>query len=110
MLARDLAFLAAGRRIPNILAGRGEDVALTAPRPGIFTIAWRARIHGHSLLIATGRLMLPDGGNGQLRIILTAAGRRGLRHLRRVRVSVTQTFTPTGMAPVSAQTELWLRD
>jgi hypothetical protein len=109
LLASDLKWLGAGRRIGSILAGRGEDVAMTAPRPGVFTIQWRVRISGRSVLIAAGRLVLPDGGTGQLRIILTAAGRRALRHARRMRVTVLQSFASSAKPTERSQTTLLLR-
>jgi hypothetical protein len=109
LLASDLRWLGAGRRIGSVLAGRGEDVAMRAPRPGSFEVQWRARLGPHSVLIAIGRLVLPEGGTGQLRILLTAAGRAALRHARRLRVSVVQSFLAAGMAPQVAQTSLLLR-
>ncbi len=109
MLAADLRWLGAGRRIRSILAGRGENVALTAPRPGIFSIQWRVRSAGRSVLVAAGRLTLPTGGTGQLRILLTPAGRRVLRRARRLHVTVLQAFASAGLPTDLTQTTLLLR-
>jgi hypothetical protein len=109
LLASDLRWLGAGRRIGSILAGRGEDVAMTAPRPGVFTIQWRVRTSGRSLLVAAGRLVLPDGGTGQLRIILTRAGSHLLRRARRIRLTVLQSFASPATPTDLSQTTLLLR-
>ena len=109
VLASDLKWLGAGRRIGPVLAGRGEAVAMKAPRPGVFTIQWRLRRGGRDLVIATGRLMLPTGGTGQLLILLTRDGRRVLRHARRLRLTVLQSFTSAGLPADVTQTTLLLR-
>jgi hypothetical protein len=54
------------------------------------------------VLVASGRLTFSGAGMGTVRVKLTAAGRRVLRHVKRVRFTVKGTFAPSGGRVVSS--------
>jgi hypothetical protein len=59
------------------------------------------RTKARPVLVATGRLTFAVAGTGQLRVKLTAAGRRLLKHAKHLKLTAGGTFTPTGKPAVA---------
>ncbi|HET6550362.1 MAG TPA: hypothetical protein VFG79_18000 [Solirubrobacter sp.] len=81
--------------------------ALTA---GTAEVGWyRLRKGRKPLLIAKGRHTFAAAGRVTVRIKLTRAGRRQLRHAKRLHLTAKGTFTPALAAPVTATRRFTLR-
>jgi hypothetical protein len=108
-LARGLAALRAAS-IPKLLRRGGESVSVQLPAPGTLAMTWTAAGRHHKpVVVAFGRLRLAAAGPGRLRLRLTHAGRALLAHAARVKVTVTETFTGAGLAPIALNEKLTLR-
>jgi hypothetical protein len=101
-------------RIGALLKHGAFRQTFKAPEAGSAVIDWyyqppggRAAGRGHSrrkpkpVLIASGKVLFRGAVSEVVDIRLTAQGRQALRGARRMRLSVTCTFTPSGAAPVS---------
>jgi hypothetical protein len=98
-----------GARI-RALRKHGYRLALRALVAGRVKIRWyRARKGARPLLIANGRRSYDAAGRAVVRMRLTKAGRRQLRHARRLRLTAKGTFTPVAGAPISAARRFTLR-
>ncbi len=107
--------------IRSILSRGGYSVSFTAPEAGALMVDWYeihavgaaahdlAASHAHKLLVGAGKLSFSTAGTGRLLIRLTAAGRRLLRHSRRVSLTETSSFTPTGKIAIAKQRPFTLK-
>ena len=94
------------------LLKRAYSLAFQALEPGTAIVDWyyRPRSTRHTkrkskpklVLIATGRHNFPAAGTATLKINLTPAGRRLLKHAHRLQLTAEGAFTPAGAAPVKA--------
>jgi lysophospholipase L1-like esterase len=98
-------------KIAAILKAGSYTVSFKALAAGNAAIHWylvppRAHLamgkNRKPLLVATGRLRFLNAGTRELKIKLTRAGKRLLRHSRTTRLTASGTFTPTGKHPILA--------
>jgi len=54
------------------------------------------------VLVAAGHLTFSVAGTETLNVKLTSAGKRLLKHVKHLKLTARGTFTPTGMAPITA--------
>lgn len=99
-------------RITALLKRGGFTVAFKALEAGTAVIDWYEVSPGAKLakktkpkpvLVGVGRLRFSAAGTAKIRIRLTVAGRRLLRHARQLRLTAKGTFTPTGKTPITAK-------
>jgi hypothetical protein len=64
---------------------------------------------GKRILIAGGRHTFRAAGTATIKVRLTAAGRKQLRHAKRLRLTAKGTFTPVGAAAVTATRRFTIR-
>jgi hypothetical protein len=111
LLFADLRPSGAGARIGALLKG-GIATAFRAPEAGAATIAWYYLPPGATtkpVVVASGQLMFSAAGTEAIKLRPTALGRRLLRHAGRIKLTAKGTFTPTGVAPVTATRTFVLR-
>jgi hypothetical protein len=87
---------------------------IKAPEAGRLTISWHlASTRGHSpqtkRTVATGAIKLRGASAATIRIKLTAAGKRALKHRTRVTLTGVAAFTPTGQTKIIARETFTLR-
>ena len=94
-------------KIASLLKHGGLSVKVSALEPGSATVSWylvppgaKLAKHAKPVLIASGRLAFPAAGSAALKLKLTSAGKKLLRHARRLKLTALATFTPTGAAAV----------
>ncbi|HUN78402.1 MAG TPA: hypothetical protein VMU32_05745 [Solirubrobacteraceae bacterium] len=95
--------------IDDVLGARGFTITFKAPSAGTALIDWYSRGRGTSaarrtsdappILVATGRARFAKTSTGRIRIELTRAGIRLLKHAKKVKLIARGIFTPTGGAP-----------
>jgi hypothetical protein len=104
--------------IGSLLKHGGLTMSFTAPEAGSLSVQWYelpsgAKLAKHTkpkpVLIALGKLAFSAARTGQLKLRLTAQGRRLLKHARRVKLEVRGRFTPTGGTPVSLSSGFQLK-
>jgi len=98
-------------RITSILHAGAYTVALGAPEGGTATISWFQVPPGahvatkkhkpRPLLVASGVLRFAAAGPGKVKVRLTTAGRKLLKHSRRITLTAKASFTPSGQPTVS---------
>lgn len=91
--------------IAGLLRHDGYIWTVKPPRPGRVVVAWFRG--GKPLAVGVDRFR--KAGPVRIAIRLTAAGRRLLRHVRSLHVTVRITYAPTGGTAVSASRSLALR-
>lgn len=81
-----------------------------APEGGMLVVNWYQVPLGATLarkakpvLVATGQRSFPAAGTGTIRIELTAAGRKLLKHAKLLRLTAKGMFTPSGMTPITTK-------
>jgi hypothetical protein len=85
-------------------------LSLRALVAGTAKVQWyRVRKHGKRIVIATGRHTFGAAGSATFHMKLTAAGRRQLRHAKRLKLTANGTFTPAPDPPVTATRRFTLR-
>jgi hypothetical protein len=87
------------------LLKRGYALPFRALTAGSAQVGW----YRHRTLIASGRRSFAAAGSATMKIKLTAAGRRQLKHARRLALTAKGTFTPAPDPPVSAARGFTLR-
>lgn len=60
------------------------------------------------VIVAKGHLTCSGAGSATVKIVLTAAGRRLLRHAKRLKLSARDAFALVGQPPVSATKTIML--
>jgi hypothetical protein len=97
-------------RIRRLLKKRGYRLRFRALTAGTAKVRWYRPRKGHkAVLIATGRHRFATAGSATFKVRLTSAGRRQLRHAKRLRLTAKGTFTPATGGPVSASRRFTLR-
>ncbi len=98
-------------KIGAILRAGGYTVSFRALARGDAEIHWyvgppHARLtmgkNRKPPLVATGKRRFPNAGTRNLKLKITPAGKRLLRHSRSIRLTASGTFTPTGKHPILA--------
>lgn len=78
---------------------------------GTLSVQWYevpsgAKLAKHSkakpVLVASGQMSFPAAGTSQVKVRLTAAGKRLLKHAKQLKLTAKGMFTPRGEAAVSA--------
>jgi hypothetical protein len=99
----------------SMLKHGGLTLPFTAPEAGTLSVQWFYSAMGAKLarvkplLIATGRQTFAGAEKGRITIRLTAAGKRLLKHSASVRLTMRDSFTPVGQAPVRYERAMTLR-
>ena len=91
---------------------RGFRATFAAPEAGRLRITWTLRTHGprpKTIVVASASRSYAAAGNAAVTIKVTAAGRRELRHVKRVKLAVTAAFTPAGASTVTFTKAITLR-
>ena len=98
-------------KIAALLKHGSFATKLSALEAGLATISWYQVPPGAKLakkakpkpvLVASGRLSFPTAGSGLLKLKLTGAGKRLLKHAKRLKLVARGSFTPSGGASVTA--------
>jgi hypothetical protein len=105
--------------IKAILKAGGAVLTVTALEPGVEKISWyflppgahvaRAHHHAKPVLVATGRISFSAPGSAHLKLKLTKAGKRLLRHARRMKLTAKGTFRPTNQGGASVNRKFKLK-
>ena len=118
MLVSQIAPTGRSARIAALLTHGGFTLSFRTLEPGTAAIDWYEVPPGSKLakntkpkpvLVGAGRLRFSAAGAANIRIRLTVAGKRLLRHARQLRLTARGTFTPTGETPVTATRTFLLR-
>jgi hypothetical protein len=118
LLARQLTPSGKAATIAALLKHGGMSLSFTAPEAGRLVVQWYDVPSGAKLtkaakakpvLIATGKLTFSAAGTGQVKLTLTAQGKKLLKYVRRVRLEAKAGFTPRGGVVVSATGRLVVR-
>jgi len=112
-----VSILVAALRARGFSAFTSTVQSLTAPGPGVLEqkvyspSAPKAAIAAAAkrVLVASGRHRFATAGRGKLRLKLSSAGRRLIRHARKLRLAIVTRFTPTGGTPVVTIQRLTVR-
>jgi hypothetical protein len=105
-------------KIAVLVKRSGFALAFKALTAGTAVVGWYQLPSGATLagkgktsrvLVATGRLTFPAPGSRTMKVRLTAAGMRLLRHVARLRLTARGTFTPTGKPPIVVTKSFALR-
>jgi hypothetical protein len=92
------------------LLKRGYRLRFRALTAGTAKVGWyRLRKGRKPVLIASGRHTFAAAGSATIAVKLTRAGRRQLRHAKRLGLRANGTFTPESAAPVTAARRFTLR-
>jgi hypothetical protein len=108
-LAQQLAPNGKGATIKSLLSKGGLTMSFTALEPGTLVVDWYELPHGAKLatakakaiLVAAGTLSFGAAGTASLRLKVTAAGKKLLRHASHIKLTGRVTFTPTGKTQIS---------
>jgi uncharacterized repeat protein (TIGR01451 family) len=117
LLIKQLAPSGKAGGILGLLRARGYTAWFNAPGGGRLVIAWyyvptRARVSRVTrkpVLVAAGRASFSKAGVVKVRIELTAIGTRVLKAAKRVKLTASAIYTPTGSSPVTATRVFTLR-
>jgi hypothetical protein len=93
----------------SLLKHGGLVMPFKAPEAGTLSVGWylvpkgaKLASHAKPMLVASGKLLLTAGSTAQLRIKLTAAGKRRLQHTKQIKLTAKAAFTPSRAAAVRA--------
>jgi len=110
-LAAALAPSGKAAKIAALLKHGGFAFKLSALEAGSATVDWLdvppgAKLARHGkpkpVLVAAGHLSFAAAGTGVIKLKLTGAGKRLLKHAKRVKLTAVGTFAPTGAPTVRA--------
>jgi hypothetical protein len=105
-------------RIGALLKSGGVALAVKALEAGSLAIAWyelptgarvAAAAKAKPVLVASGRITFSSAGRATIRIKLSSAGKRLLKHASKLALTAKGTFTPAGAAPVAVLRKFTLR-
>ncbi len=111
LLAQQITPRGKAAKIASLLKTGGFTLTFKALEAGTAVIDWYHVPHGVKLakktkarpvLVASGKLTFSAAGTATIKINLTAAGRRLLKHAKRLKLTAKDTFTPIGKTPISA--------
>ncbi len=118
LLAAQLTPTGRAAKIAAVLRSGSYAGPFDGPESGTVVIDWYELPHGARLakrskpqpiLIASGHGHFGSAGRIVIKIKLTAAGKRLLRHAARVQLTAKATFTPVGLPPVTVVKTFLLR-
>ncbi len=98
-------------KIGALLKNGGVTMSFTALEPGTLTVQWYAvpsgaKVAKHNkakpMLVASGQVNFKRAGTGKIKVRLTAAGKKLLKGIKRVTLTVEGVFTAAGQGPVTA--------
>ena len=110
LLARELTPSEKAAKIAALLKWGGLTVVFKALEAGTVVIDWYEVPAGAKLakkakpkpvLVGAGRRTISAAGTATIKIKLTAAGKRLLKHAKRLKLTAKGTFTPPGNAPTT---------
>jgi hypothetical protein len=110
-LARQLIPSGQAVKIGALLKNGGFTMPFKALEAGALVVGWYQVLSGAKLvkaakakpvLVASGKLTFSAAETGKLKIKLTAAGKRLLKHAKRLGLTAKGTFAPTGATAVGA--------
>jgi DNA-binding beta-propeller fold protein YncE len=110
LLAGQLTPSGKATKIPALLKSGGLAVVFNVPEAGAVVIGWYqlplgAKLTKHAnpnpVLVAAGRRTFVAAGTATITIKLTAAGKRLLKHAKKLKLTAKGSFTPTGKAPIT---------
>jgi hypothetical protein len=104
-------------KAPSVLLHTpAPHVNFNAPAAGLLTATLTKKSAGatgrsaRALILASAKVTFPAPGTRRVTLHATRAGRRALRHVRRVKATLTLAFTPqAGGAPISRHVSVVLR-
>lgn len=103
LLMNALAVHGKSGRIRALLKNGGYAFSFAAPSAGRLVISWyRLANHGKKTLVATVTFLFQKTGTARIKLLLTGKGRGLLAHGRRMKVTASGAFTPTGKPAISA--------
>jgi hypothetical protein len=110
LLRTEITPVGKAARIRRLLTRRGYRLQFRALTAGTARVRWY-RVHKgrKPILVATGAHVFAAAGNATFKVRLTAAGRRQLRHAKRLRLTASATFTPATGGPVRASRRFTVR-
>jgi hypothetical protein len=106
-LLREITPSGPAARIGKLVKNNGFSLRFVAPEAGHALIRWYRVPPGARLakatpsLVATGQATLAFSATRTIKLGLAPAGRRLLKHARRLKLTAKGTFTPAGGRPVS---------
>lgn len=109
-LGQQLVPASKAAKIGVLLESGGLTMSFTALEAGTLAVQWYeapagAKLAKHSkakpVLVASGQMSFAAAGVGKLKVKLTGAGKRLLKHAKNVKLTAKGTFAPSGKAPVS---------
>lgn len=118
LLGQQLIPSSKAAKIATLLKSSGLKMNFKALEAGILSVQWYevpagAKLAKHSkakpVLVASGQMTFSAAGTKTLRIRLTAAGRKLLKHTKALRLTAKGMFTATGQAPVDQAVSFALR-
>jgi hypothetical protein len=96
-------------KIPVLKSKGSYPMRFRAPIAGSIRVSWsylpKASGHGakpRSVTVAVGRATISRAGTMSVKIVLTSAGRRLLKHASRIKMTAKGSFVAVGRAPVLA--------
>jgi hypothetical protein len=99
-----------GAGIKQLLKSGSLTISLPSLEAGTTVIGWfTVAKHGKPVLVASGKLTVSGAGTATLKLKLTRAGKRLLKHAKRLKLTATGSFTPTGKSPVKATATFTLK-
>jgi trypsin len=110
LLAKELTPTGKGAKIASLLKAGGWTITFEALEAGIAVLQYYqlppgaklAKANAKPVLVAAGRASFSAAGTMKLKVKLTSAGKRLLKHRRGRKLTAKGTFTPAGEGPVSA--------
>jgi hypothetical protein len=95
--------------IKRLLAHGGFSFSFVAPSAGQLVVDWWTRVNGEPVLIASANAFFTKAGNARVKLKLSRKGRTLLKAHKRVHVTTTASFTPSGGSPITTTKRLTLK-
>jgi hypothetical protein len=111
LLGRELTPSGKAAKIAVLLKSGVFSISFRALQAGTAVINWYQVPPGAKLakkatpkpvLVASGQRRFSAAGTAKIKIKLTAAGKRLLKHAKKLKLTAKGTFTPTGKTPITA--------
>ncbi|HWX87733.1 MAG TPA: hypothetical protein VNX67_06140 [Solirubrobacteraceae bacterium] len=96
---------------PGALSGKPKlGLSAFASGPGAFTIVLKAKLHGRTVVIGTGKLTVGAAGSFTVALSLTKAAKSALAHRKgALKVTLTTTFVPLHGKAATAKSQATLK-
>ena len=103
-------------KIGRLLKHGGYSFSFTAPSAGRLVIDWYLVPNGahvakakKPVLVASANVVVHKAGKATIKVSLTGKGRKLLKNAKRVKLTVTATFTPAGGTATSTTKTITLK-